>query len=132
MGSDLKDKLQKPASDKDTALGYGFVVYPVELLGENELSKETSGAVVVPAVKTFREEADYIEFTVCVTGITTDKFNRYYAVRPYVTYTDSFGIERTVYGECYKNASLLSVAKMIPESDPSYSWVKENILDKAE
>ena len=132
LGSNLKDKLQKPASDKDTALGYGFVVYPVELLGENELSKETSGAVVVPAVKTFREEDDHIEFTVCVTGITTDKFNRYYAVRPYVTYTDSFGIERTVYGECYKNASLLSVAKMIPESDPSYSWVKENILDKAE
>lgn len=132
LGSNLKDKLQKPASDKDTALGYGFVVYPVELLGENELSKETSGAVVVPAVKTFREEGDHIEFTVCVTGITSDKFNRYYAVRPYVTYTDSFGIERTVYGECYKNASLLSVAKMIPESDPSYSWVKENILDKAE
>ena len=125
-------KVKAPETSEDTALGYGFVILPVELLGENELTKETAKAYTVPAVKTFRDSADedHIEYTVCVTGIAQENFNRYYAVRPYITYTDDYGVQRTVYGECYKGASLYSVASMVSESDPLYNEIKENILDK--
>ena len=57
-------------------------------------------------------------------------FNRFFAVRPYITYTDSLGTVRTVYGEQYSGASLVSIAEMaIRKGDAAADYLQEHILD---
>ncbi len=133
MGAELvsDSKTVRPENSADTAVGYGFVVFPKDLLGENALTKNTEGAKTVPAVKTFSTLEDgSITFTVCITDIEKKHYNRFYAVRPYVTYTDRLGAVRTVYGEQYETGSLVSVAELaVQNDDPASDWLKTNILD---
>lgn len=96
---------------------YGHVVVPVgeKYLGENELieaDKATSTGVMpktVAAVKTYSTEGDTVQFTVCITKIASANYDRCYAVRPYVMYTDKNGRAKIIYGEQYQTASINSV-----------------------
>lgn len=134
MGRTVFDKATQPTATTDTDIGFGFVVLPKDLLGEKVLTKNTVKAAIVPAVKLYSNEngKDYIQYTVCLTGISLEQaqLEREYTVRPYVTYTDSLGKVRTVYGDAYAT-SLANIAKQIAknESDPYYNIVKNNILD---
>lgn len=136
MGRTVFDnvKATQPTKTTDTDIGFGFVVLPKDLLGEKVLTKNTDKAAIVPAVKLYSNNStdDYIQYTVCLTGIPLEKaqLEREYTVRPYVTYTDSLGEVRTVYGDAYAT-SLANIAKQIAknESDPYYAIVKNNILD---
>ncbi len=136
MGRTIFDKVKatQPTATTDTDIGFGFIVLPKDMLGEKALTKTTDKAAIVPAVKLYSnvESNDYIQYTVCLTGIELEKakLEREYTVRPYVTYTDSLGKVRTVYGDAYAT-SLANIAKQIAknESDPYYNIVKNNILD---
>ena len=63
------------------------------------------------AVKTYSTDGDLVQFTVCITKISKANYERCYAVRPYVIYTDKNGREKILYGEQYETASLKSVTE---------------------
>ncbi len=96
---------------------YGHVVIPVDerYLSDGELieiNKATSkGAMpkTAAAVKTYNTDGDFVQFTVCITKISKANYERCYAVRPYVIYTDKNGREKILYGKQYETASLKSV-----------------------
>ena len=124
------DILEKPADNTDTGDGFGSVVIPLGMLNE-ELSKETSGAAIVPAVKLFDVTEQRVYYTVCITGISTDKYKEKFVFIPYAT---SDGV--THYGECATSLSLYDVAVLIYNSqEASYeikNYVYENILTVTE
>lgn len=133
MGKNIADneKIIKPQNSSDKDIGYGFTVLPSDILGNSELLKETLKAAVVPAVVTFSETDDYIEYTVCITGIQKEVYKRMFTVRPYITYTDGFGYIRTIYGESYE-ASIYGVAEMAVSAGDHAEWVQKNIIDIAD
>lgn len=96
---------------------YGHLVLPAEekFMAEGELleiGKATSMGYVpkaAAAVNTYNQDGEYVEFTVCITGITKGKTQRHYAVRPYVSYTDDNGVERVIYGNQYTTESIDSI-----------------------
>ncbi len=96
---------------------YGHLVLPAEekFMAEGELleiGKATSMGYVpkaAAAVHTYTQDDQYVEFTVCITGITKGKTQRHYAVRPYVSYTDDNGVERVIYGNQYTTESIDSI-----------------------
>jgi len=124
------DILEKPVDNTDTGDGFGSVVIPLGMLKE-ELSKETSGAAIVPAVKLFDVTEQRVYYTVCITGIGTDKYKEKFVFIPYAT---SDGV--THYGECATSLSLYDVAVLIYNSqEASYeikNYVYENILTVTE
>ncbi len=68
------------------------------------------GPSIVPAEKIFSKTDDGERYTVCVTGIDEDKYDRYYTVKGYIRYYDANGVERVAYTEYYQT-SLYAVAK---------------------
>lgn len=106
-----------------------IVVLPTDMLNGAALTKETIGAKVVSAVKTLSSGAGYYHFTLCLTNMPTDCFERDFTVRPYFTKTDSLGHTRTVYGDAW-NTPLAEIANSVPESNRYYAVINENILSK--
>lgn len=106
-----------PDEATDTGIGYGFAVLPADML-VGKLTKETTNAATVPAVKTYRDETDSITYTVCITGVTN--YVRDYTVVPYITYNDAQGITHTVYGEEY-TANMAEIAAIALEREPNLS-----------
>lgn len=93
---------------------FGSIVLPADLLGDEELTKETAQAAVVPAVKRYAENSKEVYFTVCLVNISENNYDRIFTVRPYIEYTDENGTVQTMYGESYGTldggASLYSIA----------------------
>lgn len=75
------------------------------------VSKTTEGwnPAKVPAINKFKEDTSYTYYTVCITDIAL--YERYYAVRPYVTVSDT----EYVYGAQYQTANLHDVCVLAAE-----------------
>lgn len=136
-----KNAYLDPANDvfnTENGIGYGAIVFPEILLGENELVKngvykygETSyGAATVPAKNTFETLDSYDRYTLVIVGIAKKNYVRNYITRPYITYVDASGMERTVYGKTY-STSMYEMAKHIYENDAKDEpeEKREEILD---
>ncbi|MBQ9885852.1 MAG: InlB B-repeat-containing protein [Lachnospiraceae bacterium] len=93
----------QPDSTADKGIGFGTVVTMASLVGNAQIEKDvnvtkvTKGMAVCPAVKLFERTDDYYQYTAVVTGITARHYQTDIAARPYITYRDANGIERTYY-----------------------------------
>lgn len=122
-----------PASSNDTGIGFGFVVLPRDILGDGILEKQSHRAKIAPAVRLFSETEDYIEFTVCLIGISVADYDRVYEAVPYITYKNQSGETVTLYGEQY-GTSIRAVAQNIYKDanadETLKNYVKTEIIDK--
>lgn len=149
---ELKSKLAALNSENNSGnltdgIGYGTILLPQTILGENELVKggkyEYKGteylSAAVPAAKTFEVCTDFDRYTAVITDIAEQNLDRYYAARAYITYKDASGCVHTAYGSPYA-ASMYEVADIIyknnAENEPEnmrkqiLEYVYNNILTK--
>ncbi len=113
LSADVKNAISAVDAtfDVKSTRGYGHLVVPTEFLGEGETILTSSRTKTSVAENLFEETEDYTRFTVCITSISVDNYDRAFAVLPYVTYKDAQGITRTGYGEIYNTASVEAVAE---------------------
>ena len=57
----------------------------------------------------FEETDESVKYTLCITDIEENEYNRYYLVRGYIRYVDNNGIERVAYTD-HANTSIYKVA----------------------
>lgn len=89
--------------------GYGATVLPTEKLNGRELLLDTSYSYNgknykskdVPALLLYGHEDNIQRYTLCVTGITQDKYEYSYSVRPYIRYYSRSGSLCVAYGNPY-------------------------------
>jgi len=121
-------------------IGYGLLLIPTNFLGEQPLTKDqtyrygsgTYSPSVVPAQKTYYITDEYVLYTGALTGTTVKNYKREYSARPYITYKDASGIERTVYGPT-KVSTMYDTAKRIiaenTEPEEIIEYLQTNIVD---
>ena len=124
---------------------YGAVVLPSEIPngdgwadltcgGSYTYNGKTYEAAVVKGLKTFETLEDRIRYTLCMTGLTAEKFTRQYIVKGYIQYTDLFGIEKVFYAD-YASANPYAIAKADLEATGLSSVARkvlENIVNTVE
>lgn len=130
---------------------FGMVVIPSAILGDDraytdyDASVENSTANIVGAdelvagavftvndkqyaVKTvvaekiFEQGEDSLSYTTCITGITSDKYAKYYTLKPYVKFTVD-GVEYVEYADAFRS-SIYEVAKAISADETAGEDVK--------
>lgn len=131
----LKDSGSLPTSSASTGVGFGTVVLPTSMLDGAALTKETTNAVTVPAVKLYKAPAandTVYSYTACLTDLEEDQYATEYTVRPYITYMDGEE-EVTIYGEQY-STSVYAVAEAAylsgNETGADSEYLRNNILSK--
>lgn len=90
---------------------YGSIVIPTEFMGTEDLELGSSYTYYeqnydvkdAKGINTFAKTQKGIEYTVCVTGITKEKYKRTYTVRGYIKYTDLQGNKKVLYTNTYVN-----------------------------
>lgn len=157
IGHDLVNKVEalnsanvplKPDNAADKGIGYGTVatkasnVNSVSLVKDVNAVNAAKGMAVCPAEKLYDIQDDSNLYTCVVTGIAKSKFNTDISARPYVTYKDANGTEKTYYytesdaasnaGGGYKT-NVYAVADVLYKSDSvsteMKTWLKNNILN---
>ncbi|MBR5528800.1 MAG: hypothetical protein IKV97_07315 [Clostridia bacterium] len=112
---------------------YGSVVLPENLMGEGELTlgyvNGNYAAATVPAVSTYRNDTNSVTYTAVLTDISNKNLTRLYKVRPYISYTDNNGTERTIYGESY-STGVYAVAAYALETDTTLSNDAVSVLEE--
>jgi hypothetical protein len=132
----LKEQNILPESNSDTGLGFGTVMLPATMLGDDKkLTKETTSAAIVPAVNVFKTTETHVWFTVCLVDIVQTRYDFDYVAVPYVTYMDG-DQEITLYGE-QLSASVYDVAVLAAsdnsqETEEVKAYLKKNIIDYVE
>ncbi len=139
----------QPESAADKGIGFGTVATITANIGSGELIKDINavkvkdGMVVSPAVNNYNLTDDYIQYTCVVKGIGASNYTTDIAARPYITYKDANGVERTYYyteagssaGGGY-SVSLYKAAKAVyalgSTSDTMKAWLAENIINVVE
>lgn len=94
----------RPESNTDKGIGYGTVVTAKNNIpAGNSLVKDLNatsvmrGMYVAPAVINYKEYNGYVLYTALVVGIPEAYYTTDIAARPYITYCDANGVERTYY-----------------------------------
>ncbi len=138
----------QPDSTSDKGIGFGTVTVVAskvngEIVKDVNATQVLRGMVVSPAVKNFAKTNDYIQYTCVVKGIGQSHFQTDIAARPYITYKDANGVERTYYyteagtnvGGGY-SVSLYKAAKAFyalgSTSSSIKAWLNENIISVVE
>ena len=155
IGINLIDKLEalniinsplRPGSTDDKGIGFGTVAAKASNIGSAELKKDVNaetvagGMYVCPAVKYYDISEDAYTYTCVITGIKAANYNTDIAARPYITYADANGIERTYYytetdsnaGGGYKTNLYAAANAVYGRADCNEevkAWLKANILD---
>lgn len=104
----------RPDSAEDKGAGYGTVVTNAANLSDEQMLEKDetaaslmNGMVVSPAAVNYREYDGYVLYTALVIDIPESHYSTNIAARPYITYFDANGIERTYY---YTEGSSSNVA----------------------
>ena len=124
----LYDTLEHPETTSDTGIGFGSVVIPKDILGNNALTKETPKAKIAPAVNLFEVTEDEVRFTVCIIEIPEKNYDEEYVAVPYITYMDG-GVEKTIYGQQTENVTLFNIAKLAYKDPETEQKVKDYIYE---
>lgn len=88
---------------------YGAVAIPTEYMGTDTLElgsvytyyEKNYEAKSVKGTYIFDKTAKGVEYTVCITGIAQENYQRTYTVRGYIKYTDLQGNEKVLYTDSY-------------------------------
>lgn len=117
---------------------FGTLMLPLDRLSDGEeLTKDTADVGIIPAVKKIEETDAEITFTACLINIYKQNYDRVFAVRPYIEYTDGNGVAHTIYGQTYgsaeEGASLYKVAlELKAEMGDEAPEVVNNIISAVE
>ncbi len=94
----------RPDSNADKGIGFGTVVTAKNNIpAGNGLVKDVNatsvmrGMYVTPAVIDYKVYNGYVLYTALVVGIPSSHYSTDIAARPYITYCDANGVERTYY-----------------------------------
>lgn len=116
-----------PKTNEDTGVGFGSVIIPTDFIPQGEtLTKETERAYIVPAVNIWKSDSETVKYTVCLTDILKQNYNKRYTVVSYVTYMDG-DQEITIYGE-QMSASIYAIAKKAAAADSIETEFVKNYL----
>ncbi len=134
-------------SDKNAALtqgvnddvSYGACVLPALYLGNSRLENDAEYIYEgnpyyskgIPAKKLFTTTEDKIYYTVCITGIASERYDNKYMVAPYITYYTRSGNKITVYGDVYGTAVIPVAFEMLDqgkETADTNTYLRENIM----
>ncbi len=122
-----------PRTEHDTGIGYGMVLaldasYTTPITKAS--GKNVTAGVTVAGVNTFAEDSASLTYTATVLGIDSASLCKEIAARPYITYADANGNERTVYFT-QKNSmngayssSIYTVAEMVANDTSATSAQK--------
>lgn len=111
------------------AVEYGTIVLPSIILnsntwtqlvydGEYTYNSKSYTPAVAKCENIFATLADRIQYTVCITNITEDKYTRMYTVRGYIKYKDKNGFDRIIYtDEYYTNLHAVAKVTLATKSD---------------
>lgn len=83
--------------------------------GQYSYKGTTYEPAVVKAEHTYETLEDRILYTLCITGLTEEKYDRQYMVKGYVRYVDKNGVERVLYTD-YASTSPYLVSKKALDS----------------
>lgn len=118
-----------PETDSDTGIGYGTIIIANMPTG-TELTKETDGASVIPAVSV--QDNSYSADSPAVAD--ADIENSVFKARSYITYTDTLGETHTIYSDVFdKTLYQVAALEYVDEatSEETKQYLLENILDVA-
>ena len=121
----IVEKSDRLARELPGAGEYGTVVLPSAILdaedsteiwedltldGTYNYNNTEYQADIVPADNTYKTLLDRIYYTLCVTDIDAENYDRQYTVKGYIRYTDYNGIDKVLYTD-YASANLYATAK---------------------
>ena len=95
--------------------------------------KSTNGYTPAKVVgeKLYAKTSDAVQYTLCITGITPEKYYRYYSVKAYIKYKDLNGVEHVLYSDYYQT-NLYRVALAALEANETPTEVFEGIKEYVE
>ena len=130
----------KAFSDQNTSasFGYGATVLPTDKLAGRELLCDTEyvyrgksyRSKTAPAKNLFGVQDGIQQYTLCITGITEDKYEYDYTVRPYLTYYSRSGNLVTEYGGEYVStvyAAAFAALEEGKESETAKEYLRSEI-----
>lgn len=95
-----KDGGFTPMNEYKTGIGYGMVL-AIDVETSSPLTKQDGGYVAggmcVPGAYTYAEDEEFVTFSATVLGIDNASGADKICARPYLTYADANGVERTLY-----------------------------------
>lgn len=126
--------------NSSSGISYGFLLLPKKFLGEQPMIKgqvyrygNRSYAPSVAAAKnTYATEPGYEWFTAALTSVQVANYKQEYAARPYMTYKDVSGIERTIHGPTTVSTMYDTAKRIIEENTESaevIEYLQTNIID---
>lgn len=135
----FSDKNASIASAITADAGYGAVVLPETYLGGKKLEIDgkynymgkTYKAKTVPAKMKYLTTDKKIYFTVCITDIAIEKYEKNYSVRPYITYYTRSGNHATVYADEYSTGVIPTAFEILEkggETSETRKYLRENLL----
>ncbi|MBR5553725.1 MAG: metallophosphoesterase, partial [Clostridia bacterium] len=80
--------------------------------------------------KIFKETDDSVQYTLCITNITEDKYYRFYSVKGYIVYKDYNGLEQVLYTDYYQTnlyRIALAALKAGEASAETFEGIKEYV-----
>ena len=125
---------------QQNVIDFGSLILPVEYSQGRDLrygeeivvaGKNYGAPTIVPAKNIWAQSDEFIQYTVVVTGISENKFMRYYAVQGYLRYYDANGVEQILYSG-YGQSSLYRVALHIANDEAapeSHKAAAQTVID---
>lgn len=121
-------------------ISYGLLMLPTKFLGGRDMIKgqeytymgRTFSPSVVNAKMTYAEEPGYVLYTAALVAVDIENYKREYSTRPYVTYKDASGVERTVHGPTIVSTVYDTAKRIIEENTASseiIEYLQTNIID---
>ncbi len=123
MDKTYYETLTHPESNTQTGEGFGSILIPEVLLGDERLTKVNENVGIVPAVKLYEVTETTVSFTVCITSVPD--YEREYVARAYVTDADG----NTLYGECSEAISVFEIAELAYVSEKETAETKQYLLE---
>lgn len=82
-------------------------------VGKYDYNGNSYEPAVVKAEKIFKYKSDSLQYTVCLTGIESEKFSTLFAVRGYIKYKDANNTDRIVYTPCFDDSMFEAANRML-------------------
>lgn len=123
-----------------SGISYGFIMLPTKFLGGQPMIKgqvyqygtNSYSPAVIAARSTYALEPGYELYTAALTSVIVANYKQEYSARPYITYKDASGIERTVHGPTTVSTMYDTAKRIIEENtepEEVIEYLQTNIID---
>ena len=88
-------------------------------VGKYSYDEKEYEPAIVKADKIFKNKSNSLQYTICLTGISAEKYSTLFAVRGYIKYTDANNNSRIVYTTCFDDSMFEAADRMLSTADIS-------------